>query len=132
MAAAEESPAVAQWLAQVAAMKVAIADLKLPDAKGPDDLLHWDDEDSDFSYSPESSSHDVWDFISDTELEELGLDSGDLMDGTDGLANDVPFDSEWFVMRCSQEAARKNGLPSSNLQDQLMVVLKSSRPANEL
>jgi antiviral helicase SLH1 len=111
-------------------MKAAIAELKLPTStQNGESVLT--DEDDDFDYSSAGSGNDVWDFISDSELEDLGLDSGDLMDSTDGHEEE-PFGLHWFAEKCSAVAARKDGLPSSTLQDQIMDILKSSRPEDEL
>ncbi|KAK4958626.1 putative steryl acetyl hydrolase mug81, partial [Elasticomyces elasticus] len=61
-----------QWLAQLTAMRAAIAELKLPQINGTtqeygkDIIL--DDDDEDFSAT--SSGEDIWDLISDAEADE--------------------------------------------------------------
>lgn len=121
--------AEAQWLAQVAAMKAAIAELKLPSHKVNDDD---DEDDFDLSSSGGGGPHDVWDFISDDELEALGFDSGDLMDGTEGLVDEPPFGPQWFSTKCITIAAMRDGLSADALQDQVLEALKSSRQEDEL
>ncbi|KAK5001861.1 hypothetical protein LTR28_012140, partial [Elasticomyces elasticus] len=62
--------AESQWLAQLTAMRAAIAELKLPQTNGTtqdygkDIIL--DDED----FSGTSSGEDIWDLISDAEADE--------------------------------------------------------------
>ncbi len=133
--------AAAQWLAQVASMKAALAELKLPVSPSrPDTLASEEDEGEDYASRPGSGGGaDVWDFISDGELEELGLDSGYLTEATDGPdGSDGPdalpsFGPHWFAVKCSEVASRKpGGLPSATLQDRIVDVLRSSRPEDEL
>lgn len=130
--------AEAQWLAQVAAMKAAIAELRLTQPNqapngnsavdGRDDI---EDEDFDLS-SGSGGAHDVWDFISDSELEELGLDSGDLMDGTDGFPQEPAYGPQWFTTKCIEVAAHRDGLPAETLQEQIQEALRSTQQEDEL
>ncbi len=113
-------------------MRAAVTDLKLPSSNSLESLGYEDDEDSDYAYSSGTGGHDVWDFISDTELEQLSLDSGDLMDGTDGLDAAVPLSAEWLLAKCSEVAARRDGLPPDTLQGRILEALRSSRPEDEL
>lgn len=128
--------AEAQWLAQVAAMKAAIAELKLPSHAPNGDTAPSStggDDDDDFDLSSASGeAHDVWDFISDSELDELGLDSGDLMDGTDGLDQGPPYGPQWFLERCAAVSAHRDGLPAETLQLQILEALKSNQREDEL
>jgi len=129
------SSAAEQWLAQVAAMKAALAELKLPSPPATDIATfgYDDDDDDDYEYSSGSGAGDVWDFVSDSELQELGLASEDLDDGAVGVVDAVAaFGPEWFAAKCSAVAARKSGLPSWTLQDQILDILQSSRPQDEL
>lgn len=138
MPASSVTAAESQWLAQVAAMKAAIAELNLPQphqatngngtASGEDD-----GEDDDFDLSSTSGgAQDVWDFISDSELDELGLDSGDLMDGTDGFPQEPPYGPQWFTTKCIEVAAHRDGLPAVTLQEQIQEALRSTRQEDEL
>lgn len=135
MAPSSVTDAEAQWLAQVAAMKAAIAELKLPSHAPNGDTIasSGDGDDDDFDLSSASGeTHDVWDFISDSELDELGLDSGDLMDGTDGLDQEPPYGPQWFLERCATVSAHRDGLPAETLQQQILEALKSNQREDEL
>jgi len=129
--------ALAQWQSQVEAMKKAIAQLKLPSRRlgledlDYDDIDDDDDDDDVYAHGSPKGGQDVWDFVSDSELAALGLDSGDLTDATDISTPAAAYGPEWFAIRCSEAAAR-SGLPSGTLQDQIMDALKSSRPEDEL
>lgn len=127
--------AEAQWLAQVAAMKAAIAELNLSQpshtANGDSAIADFDDDDFDLS-SASGGAHDVWDFISDAELEDLGLDSGDLMDGTDDIYQEHPYGPQWFTTKCIEVAAHRDGLPAELLQEQIQEALRSEQPEDEL
>lgn len=134
MSPSSVTAAEAQWLEQVAAMKAAIAELKLPDNISNVDTA--DDEDDDYfdlsSASP--GPHDVWDFISDDDIDELGLDSGDLMDGTDGLGleEEPPYGPQWFSLKCMEVSVHRDGLPAEALQQQILEALKSKQREDEL
>ncbi|POS78392.1 activating signal cointegrator 1 complex subunit 3 [Diaporthe helianthi] len=135
MAPSTVTDAEAQWLAQVAAMKAAIAELKLPSHAPNGDITASsageDEDDFDLS-SVSGETHDVWDFISDSELDELGLDSGDMMDGTDGVDQEPPYGPRWFLERCTAVSARRDGLPAETLQLQILDALKSNQREDEL
>lgn len=128
------STAETQWLAQVAAMKAAIAELNLPaHSINGDSAIDHDEEDEFDLSSSFGGSHDVWDFISDAELEELGLDSGDLMDGTEGLEQEAPpYGAQWFTTKCFEVAAHKDGLSGETLQQQISDVLRANQGEEEL
>jgi len=124
--------ALAQWQAQVAAMKDAIAELRLPGRQpGMPSFDHGETDDDEYAYGSPNGGQDVWDFVSDSELEALGLDSGELTDATDISAPPAAYGPEWFALKCSEVAAR-SGLPSGTLQDRIMDALRSSRPEDEL
>lgn len=135
MAPSSVTDAEAQWLAQVAAMKAAIAELKLPShaPNGDTTASSAGEDDDDFDLSSVSGeTHDVWDFISDSELDELGLDSGDLMDGTDGVDQEPPYGPQWFLEKCTAVSAHRDGLPAETLQLQILEALKSNQREDEL
>ncbi len=132
------------WRQQLDAMKDAVAKLKLPAASDTSDLDEYDDsDDSDDYYSSASGStgQDVWDFISDSELEELGLTAEDDNDysGTAGAppgsGSSYAYGPEWLSARCLALASRSQAadpIPAAVLQAQIMEVLQSSRPEEEL
>lgn len=122
-----------QWLAQVAAMKAAIAELKLPDQTTNGSSTIDDEDDDDFSLgSTSEGTHDVWDFISDAEMEELGLDSDDLMGGADVFDEASSYGPQWFATRCTAVAAHRDGLPADSLQEQILEALRSNPQEDEL
>ncbi|KLU86282.1 hypothetical protein MAPG_05298 [Magnaporthiopsis poae ATCC 64411] len=131
MLAKATAESIAQWRAQVTAMKAAIAALDLPPRSGSGDGDYDDDGDDEFgsSTSPRASGHDIWDFISDDELDEIDFD-----DEPDfgGGASDSPYSAQWLAYRCDQVASKRAGLLSGPLQDQILVLLRSSRSEEEL
>ncbi|KAL1876339.1 hypothetical protein VTK73DRAFT_9582 [Phialemonium thermophilum] len=118
------------WLSQIEAMKSAIAELKLGAASTVTNAVDWDD-DSDYGYSSASAGHDVWDYISDSELDELSFESSDSLAGDD-LAGDGAYGLTWLSSKCSELASRKSGLDASALSDQIGQILASNRPEDEL
>ena len=64
--------AASQWLEQLATMRAAIAELKLPKTNGDlKDLSYGNDYDLDEDdLSPASGSDDIWDIISDEDEDE--------------------------------------------------------------
>ncbi|KAH9428370.1 hypothetical protein MCOR02_010924 [Pyricularia oryzae] len=134
------SDKITQWRDQVDAMKAAIAALGLQDnaRKTTSVLANGDGEDDQDNLSSPMSSgmdgHDVWDFISDEELDEIDFDDNDYLDGApngDGLP-DTPYGLRWLTKKCDEVASRKSGLSSNHLQDQISTFLDSSRSEDEL
>lgn len=134
------SDKITQWRDQVGAMKAAIAALGLQDnaRKTTSVLANGDGEDDQDNLSSPMSSgmdgHDVWDFISDEELDEIDFDDNDYLDGApngDGLP-DTPYGLRWLTKKCDEVASRKSGLSSNHLQDQISTFLDSSRSEDEL
>ncbi|KAK3903913.1 putative helicase [Staphylotrichum tortipilum] len=125
---------LAEWRAQAEAMKAAVAGL------GPNtharttatDDSDWDDDEIDRPFTPRDGPRDVWDFISDDELDGIEFDSGDLFDGVEGEPSSSVFDARWLAARCAEIAARKQGLAAGVLQDQILEILGASRPEGEL
>lgn len=130
MAGSLSDSAQAQWLAQMEAMKSAIASLKLP-RNSQATSVDWEEEDSDHDYSSVGGSQDVWDYISDSELDEIAFDSGDLVDGTDGL-DEIPYGPSWLSNRCSEVASTKSGADAGAFQDEISHILSSSRTEDQL
>ncbi|MBE3042259.1 hypothetical protein IMZ48_06705 [Candidatus Bathyarchaeota archaeon] len=132
MTAQKVSDAEAQWREQYASMREAIENLQLQPPNAPtDDSL----DDLDFDNPPSSrEEQDVWDFISDDEDEgedDVGFyQEDDALDGK--IDGEVPaYGVEWLTMRCSGLAA-KNGLDTDVLQTQILDLLRSGRPEEEL
>jgi antiviral helicase SLH1 len=117
-----------QWLAQVEAMKSALAGLKPASISSVTSSVDWDDDDQDYSYSSASGGHDIWDYISDSELDDIDFDSPDDPDAPDA----VPYSSSWLAAKYSDLALKKGGFTADALQDQIIDSLASSRPEDEL
>ena len=119
------SPLESQWLAQLAAMRAALADINLPSQQnghnaaskqyGLDILAN--DED----LSSASGDSDLWDYISDEpdddgEDREDGYDIGDTGGG-------VVYGAEWLRGKCEEFAERKAGLGAGELEEQILASL---------
>lgn len=115
--------AQSQWLAQLAAMREAIAELKLPadcyqsPSYGQDIILDNDD------LSGTASGEDIWDVISDEYEEEYSSDQLDEVDG--GHIATGGFDQLWLASKCESIARGTSGLNAKALQEQLMAILAS-------
>ena len=115
--------AQSQWLAQLTAMREAIAELKIPTdgekahTYGQDILLD-DDE-----LSGTASGDDIWDLISDEWEDEYSSDHLDEVDKV-GLEQNV-YDQTWLSRKCDTIAQRSSGLNGPALQEQIMAVLTS-------
>ncbi|KAI1461942.1 Sec63-domain-containing protein [Annulohypoxylon moriforme] len=124
------SEAEAQWREQFAAMKAALADLKLP-GKNPSiqaELnLDFDLDDEDFTSG--NSGDDVWDFIDDSEED---LYSSDFIEEADGQPGGSSYGADWFSQQCSVIASKKNGLSFDAFQAQVLDVLNSQRSEDEV
>ncbi|MCJ1382493.1 hypothetical protein MMC17_005606 [Xylographa soralifera] len=125
--------AQSQWLAQLASMRQAIAELKLDKTSSTDpsygqDLLVDDD------LTGGSGSDDIWDILS--EEEDDGY-SSDLLDElreplNNGHINGVSRGLEWLGMRTTSLAGQKSGLDAQELQGQILAMLASDSNENEL
>jgi antiviral helicase SLH1 len=124
--------AEAQWQTQLAAMRSALAELKLPQ-KGinvestsyiPDVNFVEDDD-----FTSGNSGDDVWDFISDDEADSYGSDlNEDLV--PDAVAEG--YGPDWLKIKCMSLAARKQGLSGEDLEQQILAVLISDSAEDEL
>lgn len=125
--------AASQWLEQLAAMRAAIAELKLPETNGEpqnmaaDDAdLDWDLDDDDLS---PASGDDIWDLISEEEQDSFSEESADMVT-TAGPVKDGS--QEWLQAQCQVVASKGSGLEAAALQDQIMAVLASDSSDDEL
>ncbi|CAK7565543.1 MAG: Putative steryl acetyl hydrolase mug81 [Sporothrix epigloea] len=151
MASSPPSSAEEQWRQQLTAMKDAVAALKLPktpDLVSLDDYDDSDDSNGYYSSASGGAGQDIWDFISDDELEELGLAPNDDRDFTySSGANTTNFESSgagtsskygrsWLSTKCLAIASRSSQtselVPPDVLQVQILDVLQSSKPEDEL
>lgn len=134
---ADTEVAAEQWLEQLAAMRAAIADLKLPYTNGDASRYRVESDSSleDEDLSPASGSDDIWDLISDEEEadwseESVGFENESSTYG--GAAKGITGSSEWLADRCEYIAGRGAGLEAQNLQEQILAVLASDSSDEEL
>ncbi|GAB1318885.1 Putative steryl acetyl hydrolase mug81 [Madurella fahalii] len=127
----DNCPTIAEWRAQADAMKAAVS--RLPAIENLESVIDadWEDDEVDRVYEPRDGPRDIWDFISDNELDEIDFDSGDLFDGVDGDGSGA-FDLGWLASKCADVSSRRSGLAPGALQDQIMDILGASRPEGEL
>ena len=130
--------AAAQWLEQLAAMRAAIADLKLPQTNGekvPDtDGLDLGIDIDDDDLSPASGSDDIWDLISEDGDGEFSEESWELPDAEphlDGVGEEIGSKG-WLETCCRQIASKGTGLETDALRDQILAILASDSSDEEL
>ncbi|PQE24272.1 Sec63 Brl domain-containing protein [Rutstroemia sp. NJR-2017a BVV2] len=127
--------AEAQWQAQLAAMKSALAELKLPpkstngEVKSYDIDMDFDDDDEEFTGS---SGDDVWDFISEDGDDLSGSDFNDDYPGLSDSAGAGSYGPQWLKAKCMELAQRKQGLSGNDLQEQIMAIVGSDSAEEEL
>lgn len=123
--------AEAQWRTQLAAMRAALADLKLPPKSSSVDIpLYGSDiEFDDDNFTSGNSGDDVWDFISESEED---LYSSDFNEDAIPDASDGGYGPQWLKSRCLGFASRKQGLSGEDLQEQIMALLASDSVEEEL
>ncbi|KAL8953945.1 MAG: hypothetical protein Q9222_000232 [Ikaeria aurantiellina] len=123
-----------QWLSQLAAMREAIAGLKLHQGNDPSRIygqdLAIDDEDE---TSDSSGKDDLWDVFSEADNHQ---DSSDLADGFDepeirGHASGSAL-QEWLMQKFGDLAQQNAGLSAGELQDQVSALLASDMKDEEL
>ena len=138
MSPAALESAEAKWREQLAAMRAALADLKLP-AKSANGVAstygseYSFDEDDDFTSG--NSGDDVWDFISDSEGDVYSSEPyDDLVPESEPStsANAGGYGPQWLRSKCIGFAARKQGLSGEDLQEQIMALLASDSVEEEL
>jgi len=130
MSPAAIDSAEAQWQAQFAAMRAALADLKLPSKPANGDASYGSDIDfDDEDFTSGNSGDDVWDFISDSEEDVYSSDPNEdaVPDVSDGS-----YGPQWLKSKCIGFAARKQGLSAEDLQEQIMALLVSDSVEEEL
>ncbi|KAJ6188039.1 hypothetical protein N7519_002947 [Penicillium mononematosum] len=122
-----------QWLTQLAAMRQAIADLKLPQPI-PHELISYGsdiDLDIDDDYSSPGTNDDVWDIISSDDetsddLDDLhGLDELHLAPGTS-------YNRFWLEDKCQDLAIRNSTMDATELAQQVIATLAADSNDEEL
>ncbi|KAF2135721.1 uncharacterized protein K452DRAFT_260242 [Aplosporella prunicola CBS 121167] len=127
--------AESQWLAQLAEMRAAIAELKLPQKDGGTPTYGDDIDVDEDDFSGTASGDDIWDLISDEASEEYY--SSDQLDATDafpvgGSSVVAPYSQGWLNQQCAGVAERSSGLDAQTLQDNIMAILASDSNNEEL
>lgn len=124
--------AEAQWQTQLAAMRAALTELKLPPKDmNEESTFYVPDINFDEDEDPTSgnSGDDVWDFISDEDDDLYGSDlSEELI--PDAEVGD--YGPQWLKIKCVAFAARKQGLSGEDLADQILALLISDSAEEEL
>ncbi|KAI4865811.1 Sec63-domain-containing protein [Hypoxylon rubiginosum] len=130
MSSSSVSEAEARWREQFAAMKAALADLKLPKNSPSSETelsLDFDLDDADFTSG--NSGDDVWDFIDDSEEDVY---SSDFVEETNGQIDSGTDKLSWFAEQSSIVASKKGGLSPDAFQAQILEILGSQRSEDEL
>ncbi|KAI2962890.1 hypothetical protein CBS147323_7130 [Aspergillus niger] len=120
-----------QWLAQLAAMRQAIADLKLPQDPAKDTSYGSDldlDFDEDYS-SPGTADDDIWDIISS---DEEASDDFDDYDELPSPPTSSAYDQLWLEQKCMSLAANKPGMDAGELAQQITAALATDSGDDEL
>lgn len=123
--------AEAQWQIQLAAMRAALADLKLPPKSDNEDLpygsdIEFDEDDEGISGN---SGDDVWDFISDSDNE---IYSGDFSREDSPEPSSSGYGAQWLQKKCTELAGKRSGLSSDELSEQILALLASDSNEEEL
>jgi antiviral helicase SLH1 len=120
------------WLAQMTAMKQAIADLKLPPLNDASQMYGADlDLDEELS---EDLDDDIWDVESaadDTPHSDFFDESRNSLKTSD-LVTDGVFDKAWLRSRCAAFARSRSGMDASDLEQQITALLVSDSSNDEL
>ncbi|OQE17153.1 hypothetical protein PENFLA_c025G01144 [Penicillium flavigenum] len=122
-----------QWLTQLAAMRQAIADLKLPQAL-PHELISYGsdiDLDIDDDYSSPGTNDDVWDIISSDDETSDDLDD---LHGLDelNLAPGSSYNRFWLEDKCQDLAIRNSTMDATELAQQVIATLAADSNDEEL
>ncbi|KAK7529744.1 Sec63 Brl domain-containing protein [Phyllosticta citricarpa] len=124
--------AESQWLAQLAEMRAAIADLNLPQKNGevPEYGNDWIVDDEDLSGT--ASGDDIWDLVSDED--DYSSDDAVIYDDfpLDQPPEVLQYGPEWLFDQCHGVAQRGSGLDAQALHEQIVAILSSDTNDEEL
>jgi len=119
--------AEAQWLAQLRAMREAIAELKLDQQNG--DVLPYghDIPVDDDEFTGGSGSDDIWDLVGEEEGEVY---SSDYIDGEEDVlpqnaTERAAYGQGWLTGKCISFARGRTGLDPDEVQQQIRSLLAS-------
>jgi antiviral helicase SLH1 len=122
-----------QWLSQLAAMRQAIADLKLPQELPQESIGYGSDIDLDIDddYSSPGTIDDVWDIISSDD------ETSDDLDGLDGfneflIEQESPYNRSWLEDKCQDLAIRNSSMDATELCQQIITTLAADSDDEEL
>ena len=123
MSPASES-AESRWLAQLAAMRKAIAGLTIDQANRSvqeygHDLLVEDD-----SLTSDSGNDDIWDVFSDEDYEY----NSDLLERDHQPSSHGKYGQHWLSSKCVAYTNGKSGLDASEVQKEVSALLASDMP----
>ena len=119
------SSAESQWLAQLAAMREAIAEVKLDQPTGDFESYGHDLDDEDLS---EGNSDEFWDIFGEDNVNGHSSSISNHSDERDGILDgeDNVYDLEWLQEKCVALTDRhSSGLESERLQEDLRRLLMS-------
>lgn len=122
------STAESQWHAQLAAMREAIAEIKVDQPNGEFQSYGQDLEIDDEDLS-EGSSDEIWDIFAEDQANDHSSSISNDSNELDALPNGEykPNDLEWLQEKCVALTDRHGlGLDSKQLQDQLWNLLMSN------
>lgn len=126
--------AESQWLSQMAAMRQAIAELKLNrsdgDAHGYEDSLVVDDSD----LTGDSGSDELWNVFSDEEQEEYSSDMLDCIDDSIHGENikEQGYGQAWLRSECIAFTNTRAGIDAEELKQQLSAILASDIKSSDI
>jgi antiviral helicase SLH1 len=120
------SEAEVQWLAQLAAMRAAIAELKLPPLQGEMYGADLVDENS----SDENFEDEIWEVSSDHP--DSSLSENEFSETNGLLAAHYDYDQDWLLQRCQQFARSRPGIDAQDINQQILSVLASDASADRL
>jgi antiviral helicase SLH1 len=118
----------AQWLAQMHAMRQAIADLKLPIE--PESYIYGADLDIDQDSSDAFDDDDIWDVDGEYEDSSQSDQVADL-NGYDSPP-EPSFGRSWLHQRCLDFSDSRSGMDASELEQQVIALLASDSSDEEL
>ncbi|KAJ5798560.1 uncharacterized protein N7503_007856 [Penicillium pulvis] len=118
-----------QWLSQLAAMRQAIADLKLPKELPHDTTGYGSDMDLDIDgdYSSPGTIDDVWDIISSDDETTDDLDDVNEIP----FSQTLPYDRLWLETKC-QELSARSSMDAAELSQQIIATLAAASDDSEL
>lgn len=122
-----------QWLSQLAAMRQAIADLKLPQELPQESIGYGSDIDLDIDddYSSPGTIDDVWDIISSDDETSDDLDELDRFNEFP-TEQESPYNRSWLEDKCQDLAIRNSSMDATELCQQIIATLAADSNDEEL